>query len=162
MGQIIISPEGPQWFRSSVGLSSIPKIVSVQGDCFPASCIGIHHPSPKETWDMPTVCGGQGTLGGRPANWLWLTMPTKGALKLSSKGDCNLQRSKQKVNQLVHTTEANSHSSHPLSRALLLTCLFPLFFFPLPFTLLQKTVNKGISSICSHSFKYLHQLSIFL
>lgn len=126
-GRNMVSPEGPEWFRTSGGISSIPEIVGVQGDCFPASCTGIHHPSPKETRDMPTVRGGQGTLGGRSVDRPWLTMPIKGALKLSSEGDCNLQRSKQKVNRLVDATETNSHSSHPLSRALLSDLLFSSF-----------------------------------
>lgn len=58
----------------------------------------------------------------------------------------------KKVNQLVHTTETNSNSFHPLSKALLLTSFFHQFFsyFHSPF--FKKTINKGISSICRHSF----------
>lgn len=70
-------------------------------------------------------------------------MPTKGALKLSSKGNHNLQRSKQKVNRLVHTTETNSHSSHPLSRALLLTCFFPHFFFHFHSPFFKRLLTKA-------------------
>lgn len=79
-------------------------------------------------------------------------MPIKGALKLSSKGDCNLQKSKQKVNQLVHTTETNSNSFHPLSKGLLLTSFFHQFFFYFHSPFFKKTINKGISSIYRHSF----------
>lgn len=53
---------------------------------------------------------------------LTLTMLTERALKLSSKEDCNLQRSKQNLNRLVHTTETNS------SLLLAELCFFPSTF----------------------------------
>lgn len=84
---------------------------------------------------------------------LTLTMLTERALKLSSKEDCNLQRSKQNLNRLVHTTETNS------SLLLAELCFFPLHFHSRFF---KSPVIKGIPSICRHSFKYLHQLSMFL
>lgn len=149
MGWIIVSPEGPEWFTSSLGISLLSEIASVQEDCFPASSTGMPHLTPKDSWDMPTVRGEKGTPGDR----FYDLLPIKGALKLSSKGDCNSQKSKQKVNQLVHTTETNSNSFHPLSKALLLTSFTPLFFsssiYPSSKRLLTKVfhLSAGTASV---------------
>lgn len=154
MDGIIVSSEGPEIFRSSERTSSIPEIVSVQGDYFPASCTGIYNPSPKQTWDMSTVHGGQGTIGGRSANWLWqclLREPSNSPQRETVTSRCQ----NKPLIGLYIPQKQTLHSCHPLSRALLFFLHFHSWVFKSP-------VNKGIPPICSHSFKHLHQLSMFL
>lgn len=105
--------------------SLMPEVLGVAGDCFPASCTGIHRPSPKETWGRPTVRVGH--PGWQICRLMMTDNSYQGGRQACLKGECNLERSKQKVNRLVHKTATHSHPSHPLSRALLLTSFFPHF-----------------------------------
>lgn len=103
--QTTMAPEVPEWLRSSVETLSTPKIV-LRETAFqsPAHrCTPPHQGNPRHassSWKL-------GILGSRCAHRLGLTMLNKAVLKLSSMRGCNLQRSKQKVNWIVHITETS-------------------------------------------------------
>lgn len=145
--------EGPERSTGSLGISLPSETASVQGDSFPAPSTGMLHSSHQRTigtcqqfvegkapqvTDFMTFCDGQCLSEGCSNS------PQR------ETGTCKSQ-SKKLISWCI-PPETNSNSFHPFSKALLLTCFLGnfCFYFHLPF--FKKTVNKGISSICSHSF----------
>lgn len=110
--------------------------------------------TPKDSWDMPTVRGGQGTPGDRFYDLLWLTMPSKGALKLSSQRETVTCKSQSKKLISWYIPQKQTPTPFILSARLSFWPAFFLFFFFSYFHLafFKKIINKAISSICGHSF----------
>lgn len=150
MGWIIVPPEGPEHSTSSLGISLPSETASVQGDSFPDSSTGMPHSSHQRTCQQFMEGKAlQATNFMTHCDWQCLSRGPSNSPQRET-GTCKSQ-SKKLISWYI--PQKQTLTPFILSARL---CFWPAFFvfffsyFHLPF--FKKTVNKGISSICSHSF----------